>query len=140
MSLVWNTELVEAYWNHNAAYHGTIVALARRRPGRILDVGCGEGLLVERLAHVAPHVTGVDPDAAAIARAHERAATLTNVTLHVADFLAMPAEPAGYDLITFVATIHHMDLAGALRRARELLLPGGELYVVGVAANRSAAD
>jgi hypothetical protein len=37
----------------------------------------------------------------------------------------MPAERASYELITFVATLHHMDLAPALRRARELVAPGG---------------
>jgi 2-polyprenyl-3-methyl-5-hydroxy-6-metoxy-1,4-benzoquinol methylase len=65
----WQTQTVDVYWNHNAAYHDKIVDAATRRPGRVLDVGCGEGLLVQRLARVARHVTGVDPDATAIARA-----------------------------------------------------------------------
>ncbi|CED90975.1 hypothetical protein [Actinomyces succiniciruminis] len=40
------------YWNHNAAFHNELVADAARRGGRALDVGCGEGLLMERLAAV----------------------------------------------------------------------------------------
>jgi SAM-dependent methyltransferase len=131
---------VEAYWNHNAAYHHKIVDAAAKRPGRVLDVGCGEGLLVQRLAGVARHVTGVDPDAAVIARARERTAILDNVTLHVDDFLHMPAEPASYDLVAFGVTLHHMGLAQALRRARELLAPGGELFIVGVSAERTPID
>jgi SAM-dependent methyltransferase len=137
---LWETQLVDAYWNHNAAYHARIVAVARRRPGRVLDVGCGEGLLVARLAGVARHVTGVDPDAAAVARAGERTGPLDNVTLLVDEFLAMPARRASYELVTFVATLHHMELAPALRRARELLAPGGELFVVGVSARKTPAD
>ncbi len=134
------TQRVEVYWNHNAAYHDKIVAAAAGRPGRVLDVGCGEGLLVQRLAGVARHVTGVDPDPNAIAQARERTATLDNVTLRVEEFLNMPAEPASYDLVTFVATLHHMDLTDALRRARRLLAPGGELFVVGVSASKSPID
>jgi len=131
---------VDAYWNHNAAYHGKIVGAARRHAGRVLDVGCGEGLLVQRLAGVARHVTGVDPDPAAVARASARTAALDNVTLRVDEFLKMPAEAASYDLVTFVATLHHMDLAPALRRARELVAPGGELLIVGVAARKTLTD
>ena len=97
---------MDDYWNHNAAYHDAIAAAARRRRGRVLDVGCGEALLVQRLARVARRVTGVDRDPAAIARAHERTAALANVTLRLDDFLEMPAEPASYDLITFVARLH----------------------------------
>jgi 2-polyprenyl-3-methyl-5-hydroxy-6-metoxy-1,4-benzoquinol methylase len=84
---------VDDYWNHNTAYHDAIVAMARRRPGRVLDVGCGEGLLVQRLARVARHVTRVDPDAAAVARARERTATLANATLCVGDFVEMSGSP-----------------------------------------------
>jgi 2-polyprenyl-3-methyl-5-hydroxy-6-metoxy-1,4-benzoquinol methylase len=131
---------VDVYWNHNAAYHGKLVDAAARRPGRILDVGCGEGLLVQCLARVARHVTGVDPDASAIARARDRTATLDNVTLRVDEFLEMPAERASYDLVTFVATLHHMNLVHTLRRARQLLAPGGELFVVGVAAAKAPTD
>jgi SAM-dependent methyltransferase len=131
---------VDGYWNHNAAYHGMIVGVAGRRPGRVLDVGCGEGLLVERLAGVARHVTGVDPDTAAVARARERTQPLDNVTLRVDEFLKMPVERASYDLVTFVATLHHMDPAPALRRARGLVAPGGELLIVGVSARKTPAD
>jgi hypothetical protein len=52
----------------------------------------------------------------------------------------MPAERASYELITFIATLHHMDLAPALRRARELVAPGGELFIVGVSARKTPTD
>jgi 2-polyprenyl-3-methyl-5-hydroxy-6-metoxy-1,4-benzoquinol methylase len=113
---------------------------AARVHGRVLDVGCGEGLLVERLSAVSQHVTGLDQDEAAIRRANGRLAMLDNVTLETADFLSMKADPHAYDLVTFVASIHHMDLTRALRRGRDLLRPRGELVVVGLSANRSVAD
>lgn len=62
------------YWNHNTAYHGWILCTAQRDDVRdVLDVGCGDGLLLQRLA---PHVTtavGIEPDAKTIARTHPTA-------------------------------------------------------------------
>jgi 2-polyprenyl-3-methyl-5-hydroxy-6-metoxy-1,4-benzoquinol methylase len=117
-----------------------IVDVATRLHGRVLDVGCGEGLLVERLAAVSLHVIGVDRDEVAVRRARERTASLANVTLVDDEFLAMTTDPGAFDLVTFVAVIHHMDLKTALRRAKLLLRPGGELVVVGLAANRTPDD
>ncbi len=38
----------------------------------------------------------------------------------------------GYDLITAVATLHHLPLIPALKRFRDLLTPGGTLAVIGL--------
>lgn len=128
------------YWNHNSVYHPMIVKVAQVVHGDVLDVGCGEGLLVERLARVSRSVTGIDRDGWAIGQAEIRTATLTNVTVTMADFMTMDVTPESYDLVTFVAVIHHMDLEAALRRSRQLLRPGGHLVVVGLSANKSLGD
>lgn len=36
---------------------------------RVLEIGCGDGRLLQRYAHLAAHVTGIDPDDARIAEA-----------------------------------------------------------------------
>ena len=54
------------YWNHNSAFHGELVADAARRGGRALDVGCGEGLLVQRLAAVCEEAVGIEADPATV--------------------------------------------------------------------------
>jgi cyclopropane fatty-acyl-phospholipid synthase-like methyltransferase len=36
---------------------------------RVLEIGCGDGRLLRRYAHLAGHVTGIDPDAERIAEA-----------------------------------------------------------------------
>jgi 2-polyprenyl-3-methyl-5-hydroxy-6-metoxy-1,4-benzoquinol methylase len=46
------------YWNHNTAYHRWLINIAARHRGRVLDVGCCEGLLVQRLAAVSASVIG----------------------------------------------------------------------------------
>jgi len=128
------------YWNHNTAYHPWVIDMARRVRGDVLDVGCGDGLLAQRLAPVSRSVTAIDPDAAAVQRAANRLAHCANVTVSNGDFQTFDAGARRFDLITFVASLHHMDLRAALTRARGLLTPTGAIAVVGLSANKSLWD
>ncbi len=127
------------YWNHNTAYHPWIL---RRAAGArsALDVGCGDGLLLERLAPVCSRVTGIEPDPAAYKMALERTVTMKNGRVIRGDFLTAPLPPSSYDVLIFAASLHHMDAEEALLRATDLLTPGGALLVVGLARPESAAD
>lgn len=106
---------------------------------RALDVGCGTGALTRRLNQLVPHVTGIDRDERSIqlARAHPGA---TGIRYLQADFLTASFEPASLDLVTSIASLHHMDARAALRRMSDLLRPGGVLAVVGLARASSPAD
>ncbi|MHA3020482.1 class I SAM-dependent methyltransferase [Mycobacterium sp. BMJ-28] len=128
------------YWNHNAAYHHRLVRIAAERAGDVLDVGCGEGLLAQRLAPVSRTVTAIDPDAAAVRRAVARVGHLPNVTVAESSFETFDPGGQRFDVVTFVASLHHMDLHASLTKARSLVQPHGTLAVVGVAANHSVAD
>ncbi|WP_309102050.1 class I SAM-dependent methyltransferase [Microbacterium sp.] len=130
---------MDGYWNHNTAYHPRILDLAHGRR-QVLDVGAGDGLLLQRLSPLVGTATGIEPHPATLARARSRLANATNVTLEAMDFLSFDPALRPFDLITFVATIHHMDLEAALAKARDLLRPGGDLFIVGLAANRSPVD
>lgn len=130
-----------SYWNHNTAFHRELVAAARRRGGRVLDVGCGEGLLLERLAPVAQEVVGIDPDPRSAARARSRLHGVVNARVLVHGLLDDAVRELGvFDTVCCVATLHHLPLRPALQRLGELVAPGGELTVVGLAANASAVD
>jgi hypothetical protein len=63
-----------------------------------------------------------------------------HVTVSRADFEHYRAGERRFDLITFVASLHHMDLRAALVKARDLLTVTGEIAVVGCAANKTARD
>lgn len=128
------------YWNHNTAYHPWLVAIAAEHRGNVLDIGCGDGLLAQRLAPVSRSVTGIDTDPAAIARAADRLAPLRHVTVSQADFQDYQAGARRFDLITFVASLHHMDLRASLVKARDLLTPTGEIAAVGCSANKTVRD
>lgn len=127
------------YWNHNTAYHPWIVQMAANHRGDVLDVGCGDGLLAQRLVPVSRSVTGLEPDPAAADRAVARIAG-DGVEISRASFEEFDPGARRFDLVTFVASLHHMNLRGALERARDLLAPGGEIAVVGLSANKSAWD
>jgi len=126
-------------WNHNAHYHRVILAAVPPRCERALDVGCGQGALTRRLRQVVPQVTGIDSDERSlqIARAHPDSA---GINYMLGEFLAAPLRPGSVDLITAVASVHHMDAEAALMRMADLLRPGGVIAVVGLARESSPAD
>lgn len=129
------------YWNHNAAYHGWIIRAASGAHRRdALDVGCGEGLLLQRLAPGYDTVTGIEPDPGTAERARARLRDVPDATVVLSDFADFDAGDRRFDLLTFVATLHHMDTRSSLAKAVTLLRPGGRLLIVGLAADRTPAD
>jgi SAM-dependent methyltransferase len=119
-------------WNHNIHYHRLILSAVPGDARRALDVGCGEGMLVRRLHDVVPEVVGIDLDAASIETA--LATDCEGITYAAADFMTYPFEPAAsFDVVTSVATLHHLDAVAGLTRMKDLLAPGGVLAVVGLA-------
>jgi len=122
-------------WNHNTHYHRLILAAVPPGCPRVLDVGCGEGMLARLLAHRVPHVTGIDQDAASIELARRQDPGGHIAFVH-ADFLAAPFRPASFGMITCVAALHHMDPAAALAAMSRLLAPGGILVIIGLARSR----
>ncbi len=125
-------------WNHNIHYYPLVLRSVPDRAERALDVGCGEGLLAQRLGALVPHVVGIDRDEASVLRA--RTQFDVGVDYVLADFVTYPLEPASFDFIASVASLHHMDEAAALDRMRDLLRPGGRLVVVGLARSSRLID
>lgn len=129
----------EGRWNHNIHYHPVILGALGSGCDRVLDVGCGEGILARELLGVAQHVTAIDLDSSSIdlARQADRSGEIEYL---VGDFLTHPFAPGSFDAMVSVATPHHMDAGLALARMRQLLRPAGTLAVVGLARSRVPAD
>jgi 2-polyprenyl-3-methyl-5-hydroxy-6-metoxy-1,4-benzoquinol methylase len=127
-------------WSHNDAYAALVLHHARRVRAaggtEALDVGCGTGNLVRRLAGVFPAVTGIERDGPTAAQAQRTTADLANVRILTQPFDEFHG--SRYDLITFVAVLHHLPLEATLEKARELLRPGGRLVVVGISREARA--
>jgi SAM-dependent methyltransferase len=98
---------------------------------RILDVGCGDGVLATRLAFEGARVTGLDASAEMIAAARRRAkAAGVDIELVEGDAsnLPFPAEP--FDLVVSVATLCFSDdPQGPIREMIRVLKPNGRLIL-----------
>ncbi|MFB9754535.1 class I SAM-dependent methyltransferase [Paenibacillus hodogayensis] len=86
------------------------MADAKTRGGRVLDIGCSDGLLLQQLAPFAQKVVGIDPDSETILSAQTRLAGVSNVSLVTGDFLDMPipSQKERYSTVICVATLHHI--------------------------------
>lgn len=73
------------YWNHNTAYHPWLLRQVPRPCRLAVDVGCGDGLLLNRLAERVDRVIGIDRNHPAVAMARQRRAGLPHVTVEEAD-------------------------------------------------------
>ncbi|GAA1848011.1 class I SAM-dependent methyltransferase [Myceligenerans crystallogenes] len=128
-------------WNHNDHFHGWILRRLPFRPAghhlRVLDVGCGEGELVARLRGRSAVVVGIDDDAGMAQASAARFAGDTGVRIEHLDFMEVTEM---FDVVTMVASLHHMPLEDALLRASRLLTPGGRLLVVGLARAGSSRE
>ncbi|WP_026315868.1 class I SAM-dependent methyltransferase [Actinokineospora enzanensis] len=117
-------------WNHNIHYHPRILRAVPAEVRDALDVGCGEGMLARALRRRVPKVTGIDLHAPSV---EEAAGYDDDIDYVVGDFLTHRFEPGSFDVVTSVATLHHVDAETGLARLRELVRPGGVLAVVGLA-------
>lgn len=124
-------------WNHNLHYLPVLLAAVPPGCARALDVGCGEGILARELRRTVPHVTGIDADAAIVAKAKTHGG---DVEYLLGDFLSAPFAPGAFDFVASVAALHHMDPERALTRMADVLRPGGVLALLGLARDRYPVD
>ncbi len=112
----------------------TLAELERFAAGRdlrVLDAGCGDGLLTLEIAkrHPTWQVVGIDRRGDLLAQARERAARLglANVRFKAGDLLEPPPE-SGFDAVLVIECLSEIpDDGGALRALVGALLPDGLL-------------
>jgi 2-polyprenyl-3-methyl-5-hydroxy-6-metoxy-1,4-benzoquinol methylase len=122
-------------WNANTHYHGLVLGSLPSGVSRVLDVGCGDGILcAELVAAGVRNVVGLDVDRPVLERARARHQGKRIKWMH-GDVLDAALEPQSFDAVVSVATLHHMDAARSLERFAQLVRPGGTVVVVGLAAN-----
>jgi SAM-dependent methyltransferase len=114
------------------------VAIFRRltglRRGRVLEIGCGSGLLLVRLRDAGYDVEGVELSRADAVHGRER----YGLQIREGRAEALPLPPVYYDAVVLINVLEHiLDPAALLTRVYEVLRPGGCL-VAGVPVVDSA--
>jgi 2-polyprenyl-3-methyl-5-hydroxy-6-metoxy-1,4-benzoquinol methylase len=137
--LVSHVEPVDAQrrWNSNLHAFETLVEAVPLDAQRGLDVGCGEGETARRLRTRVASVVGLDRDEACIAEARHHGGDISYI---VGELEHVDLPENGFDVVTAVAVLHHMDQQAALCRLARLVAPGGVLLVVGLAKSRTVTD
>lgn len=100
------------------------------RGKRVLDVGCGGGLLTEEFARLGCHVVGVDPSTPSIAaaRAHARGSGL-DIQYGVAAGEQLPFAGASFDAVVCCDVLEHVtDVDRVLAEAARVLTAGGVYF------------
>jgi 2-polyprenyl-6-hydroxyphenyl methylase/3-demethylubiquinone-9 3-methyltransferase len=94
---------------------------------RVLDIGCGGGILSEPLARLGAAVVGADPSQANIAAAQLHAADAgVSVDYRATTAEALADEGERFDLVLAMEVVEHVaDLDLFIRRCTEMVKPGG---------------
>jgi 2-polyprenyl-6-hydroxyphenyl methylase/3-demethylubiquinone-9 3-methyltransferase len=99
---------------------------------KVLDVGCGGGVLSDAMARSGAKVTGIDLAAKAlrVAQLHALEAQTPNVDYREVSAEALAQEQAGtFDVVTCMEMLEHVpDPASVVRACAELVKPGGWVF------------
>ena len=118
---VWGAEKYEKNARFVSEMTADVLGWLAARPGeRILDLGCGDGALTEKLVHSGADLTGADNSEALLAAARKRG---VNVVFKDGQALDFEAE---FDAVFSNAALHWMPRAEeVVRGVARALKPGG---------------
>jgi ubiquinone/menaquinone biosynthesis C-methylase UbiE len=120
---------------------GDCLALSGRE--RLLDAGCGPGLLLREFAPRAQEAVGVDATPAMLDKARELLvqAALSNVQLLEADMEQLPFPDASFDAVVSRYTFHHLlHPERAMAELARVCKPGGRVVVCDAAPRPDARE
>lgn len=104
---------------------------------RVLDFGCGSGVMLPFLCRLAGQVSALDLDLSPFRRMQAQIQFPANLELHGGEDAVLDRWPAGhFQVITALDVLEHVhDLAGTLDALLRLLAPRGTLVVSGPTEN-----
>lgn len=116
--------------------------LASLQGKRVLDVGCGGGILAESMARRAASVVGIDlaTKPLGVARLHALDAGVTNIDYREIAVEALATEePAQFDAVTCMEMLEHVpDPASVVMACSRLVKPGGWVFFSTIHRNPKA--
>ena len=144
-------EVAHRWWDPNSEFRplhdinparvAWIDAHAELKDKRVIDIGCGGGLLSEGMAALGAQVTGIDlsEKALSVARLH------LYESGHAVDYRLISAEamaaeaPGSFDHVTCLEMLEHVpDPASTVAACARLVKPGGQVFLSTLNRNAKA--
>lgn len=136
------SDLAHRWWDPDSEFRplhqinplrlGWIDGLAGLAGKRVLDIGCGGGILSDSMARKGADVTGIDLSVKAlrVAQLHALEAGTANVSYKEISAEAMALEqPGEFDVVTCMEMLEHVpDPASVVRACSTLVKPGGWVF------------
>jgi SAM-dependent methyltransferase len=115
-------------------------ALPLLKPGDVLDIASGDGVLAELLAPHSHRYVCIDTSPRVVAAATERLRRFANVEVREGDMHALPFDDASFDLVVLMhALTYSTKPAQAVAEAARVLKPGGRLLLSSLAKHEHRA-
>jgi SAM-dependent methyltransferase len=100
---------------------------AATNAGRMLDLGCGTGFLINIAKHYVKAIDGVDVTPAMTDQVDRSGPA--QIRVHLGDTGSFTVEEGAYDVVTAYSFLHHLyDIGPTLCTAARALRPGGKFY------------
>ncbi len=127
--LLWHRALAAIVWwvpDLRARFDSSVMWLPAQAGGRLLEVGCGRGDMLEVLAHLGWDAEGVDFDPQAAESARARGLRVRHGTLANCRY-----DDATFDAVIMSHVIEHLhDPVGVVKECHRILKPGGRLVLL----------
>ncbi len=108
-----------------------IAVAAPRSTERALDIGCGVGHTLRRIAPLVAFAVGADATLEMMQAGRASVVTAPNTAFAQTDASALPFADRTFDLVTCRLAAHHFhDAASAFREVARVLRPGGRFVLV----------
>jgi ubiquinone/menaquinone biosynthesis C-methylase UbiE len=122
--------LDDSGWTHNNHYHNFLLRQLPLQLNNALELGCGTGAFTRLLAKRTAHVVGVDLSPEMIRVARSYASETRNVQYLAGDAMKCDFEPASFDCVVSIATLHHLSMREMLEKMKLWTNTGGKLLVL----------
>ncbi|HYW57461.1 MAG TPA: bifunctional 2-polyprenyl-6-hydroxyphenol methylase/3-demethylubiquinol 3-O-methyltransferase UbiG [Polaromonas sp.] len=146
------SDLAHRWWDQDSEFRplhqinplrlGWIESIAPLKNQRVVDIGCGGGILSDSMARKGANVLGIDlaSKALKVAQLHALEANTENIAYREISAEALAEEqPGNFDVVTCMEMLEHVpDPSSVVRACAALVKPGGHVFFSTINRNAKA--